>query len=484
MHHHAHKPASSSKPAEATTSSTALNDRAPSVVEMAAGPPGKKAQQLGLFDGISTIIGLMVGSGIFSSSAEIQKVVGSPGMALLLWLMTGLLSLTGALCYAELGTLIPGSGGEAQYLQKAFGSWATFVFNWTSILLLKPGTVAVMTVAMAKYMVMLGCILGGWDKPGGRMEYWLVKCIALGACALVTLSASLSTRASLRIQAVMTYGKVLALAFVILSSLAHLAFVDHTAFTANMSAPFAGTNWALSTYSPALTHGLFSFDGWNNLNIIAGDLADPGRTLPLAIWISMAAVIVLYLLTILAYYAVLPMSVIASSSTIGVDFGARVAGLLGSLLMAFFVVNSTFGSALSSMATSSEIVILAADNGHLPRLFGRIHSRLGTALNAYLMQGVISGLFVFSTDFDDLVNIYTLPTWIFYGACVVVLLMMRVGEPHAPRPYRVWLSTPILFLAACLFLLSTSLLTQPWIFAASTGVVLLAIPIYFFFVRA
>jgi amino acid transporter len=281
----------------------------------------------------------------------------------------------------------------------------------------------------------------------------------------------------------MTYGKVLALAFVILASFYQLIFVDRSAFISNLGNPFAGTNWALSTYSPALTHGLFSFDGWNNLNIIAGDLVNPGRTLPLAIWISMAAVVGLYLLTIFAYYSVLPLAVIANSSTIGVDFGLRVAGLFGSILMPFFVVNSTFGSALSSMATSSEIVILAADNGHLPRMFGRINSRLGTALNAYVMQGILSALFVFSTDFDDLVNIYTLPTWIFYGACVVVLLMMRVGEPNAHRPYKVWLSTPIIFLAACLFLLSTSLFTQPWIFAASIGVVLLAVPVYFFFVR-
>lgn len=466
---------------KAANSTTALNtspQRPPSVVEM-----GKRQPQLGLFDGISTIVGLMVGSGIFSSSKEIHQTVGSPGMALLLWLVTGLLSLTGALCYAELGTLIPGSGGEAQYLQKAFGSWATFVFNWTSILLLKPGTVAVMTVAMARYMVMLLCNLSGMASPTGRMEYWIVKLIALAACALVTLSASLSTRVSLKIQAVMTYGKVLALAFVILASFYQLIFVDRSAFMANLGSPFAGTNWSLSTYSPALTHGLFSFDGWNNLNIIAGDLVNPGRTLPLAIWISMAAVVGLYLLTIFAYYSVLPLSVIANSSTIGVDFGLRVAGLFGSILMPFFVVNSTFGSALSSMATSSEIVILAADNGHLPRMFGRINNRLGTALNAYIMQGILSALFVFSTDFDDLVNIYTLPTWIFYGACVVVLLMMRVGEPNAHRPYKVWLSTPIIFLVACLFLLSTSLFTQPMIFAATIGVVLLAVPVYFFFVK-
>lgn len=457
--------------------------QAPSVIEMGAGG-GKKTPQLGLFDGISTIVGLMVGSGIFSSSAEIQNVVGSPGMALTLWFITGLLSLTGALCYAELGTLIPGSGGEAQYLQKAFGSWATFVFNWTSILLLKPGTVALLTVASAKYFVMLVCNIMKWSTPSAEQGYWTVKAIALAACALVTFSASVSTRTSLKIQAVLTYGKLLALAFIIFASIYQIAFVDRSAFNSNLRQPFVGTNWAVSTYATALNHGLFGFDGWNNLNIIAGDLANPGRNLPLAIWISMAVVVTLYMFTIFGYYSTLPLSVISSSPTIGVDFGARVAGTFGSIIMPFFVISSTFGSALSSMATSSEIVILAADNGHLPKTFGRINTRFGTALNAYLMQGIISALFVFCVDFDDLVNIYALPTWIFYGACVIVLLMMRVGEPNAHRPYKVWISTPIVFLASCIFLLSTSLWTQPYIFAASVGVTLLAVPIYFFFVRA
>lgn len=455
-------------------------ERAPSVVEMGS----KKVPRLGLLEGISTIVGLMVGSGIFSSSGEIHRVVGSAGMALTLWLVTGLLSLTGALCYAELGTLIPGSGGEAQYLQKAFGSWATFVFNWTSILLLKPGTVAVMSVAMAQYMIMLVCNTFQCALPTGSTHKWIVKGISLAACILVTLSASISVRASLRIQAVMTYGKIFALGFVILASFYQVIFVDRTEFKANLGNPFQGTNWNFTTYAPALTHGLFSFDGWNNLNIIAGDLINPGRTLPLAIWTSMAAVVILYLLTIFGYYAALPLSVVASSSTIGVDLGARVAGIAGSILMPLFVVNSTFGSALSSMATSSEIVILAADNGHLPKFFGQTSKSFGTALNAYVMQGILSALFVFGTDFDELVNIYTLPTWIFYASCVVVLLMMRFKEPNAHRPYKVWITTPIIFLVSCGFLLGTSAWTQPWIFGASIGVMLIGVPIFFFFVRS
>lgn len=463
-------------------SQVALNSNG--CVEMATGKCAKA--KLGLFDGISTIFGLMVGSGIFSSVKEIQGKVGSPGMTIVVWLLTGLLSLAGALCYAELGTLIPGSGGEAQYLQKAFGSWATFVFNWTSIALLKPGTVAILTVICAKYSLRLAYSLAGVMDVSDTIfqeKAWAVKVIAITACFLVTAAAAVSPRVSLKMQEVMTFGKIAALAFIILMSGYYLAFKETATLMSNLGRPFEGTLWQVTEYAPAFNHGLFSYDGWNNLNIISGDLANPGTTLPLAIWLSMAMVVVLYMFTIVGYYAVLPASLTATTPTIGVEFGRAVLGHFGAVLMPFFVVNSTFGSALSSMATSSEIVILAADSGHIPPFFGHINRSLGTALNAYILQLVLSIFFVLISDFDGLVNIYSMPTWIFYAACVVVLLLMRVREPHATRPYRVWMTTPVLFLIACMFLLVTSLWAEPYSVGASILVTLLGIPVYFFFIK-
>ena len=284
-------------------------------------------------------------------------------------------------------------------------------------------------------------------------------------------------------QEVMTFGKMAALAFIIVMSGYYLAFKESATLMGNLGKPFEGTLWQVTEYAPAFNHGLFSYDGWNNLNIISGDLANPGTTLPLAIWLSMALVVVLYMFTIVGYYAVLPSKLTATTPTIGVEFGRAVLGNFGAILMPFFVVNSTFGSALSSMATSSEIVILAADSGHIPHFFGRINRTLGTALNAYILQLVLSIFFVLISDFDGLVNIYSMPTWIFYAACVVVLLLMRVREPKAARPYRVWMTTPILFLIACMFLLVTSLWAEPYSVGASILVTLLGIPVYFFFIK-
>lgn len=473
-------PSSCEKSSDAAQSTTALAERAPSTVEAGKAPVKPK---LGLFDGISTIVGLMVGSGIFSSSEEIHTCVQSAGMAMSIWLITGLLSLAGALCYAELGTLIPGSGGEAQYLQKVFGPLATFMFNWTSIALLKPGTVSVMSEGCATYALRLLRNLIDFDLED-RMEFWARKGIAVIIIVLVTLASSLSPKASLKLQEYMTYGKILALGFIITMTGYHLGFGDRANFSDNLSTPFKGTNWNIMGYAGALNDGLFSFDGWNNLNIIAGDVANPGRTLPMAIWISMALVIGLYMLTIFGYYAVLPASTVAHSSTIGIEFGKAVASTFGAILMPIFVINSTFGSALSSMVTSSEIVVLAADMGHIPKMFGRINKTLGTAFNAYIMQGVLAALILLCGDgFSGLVTIYAVPTWIFYAACVVALLVLRFREPNAHRPYKVWLTTPILFLAACTYLLVTTAISKGVPFWIGLGVLLSAVPVYYLFVR-
>lgn len=433
---------------------------------------------MGLFDGIATIVGLMVGSGIFSSVVGMQVIAGSPGMCLVLWVMTGILALTGALCYAELGTMIPGSGGEGMYLQRGFGSWATFIFNWTSIALLKPGSVAILAVTTAEYLVMAFV---------GRLTFisnkWLVKVLAILVCVLVTAAAAISTRFSMRLQGVLTLGKIGALGFVIVSGIYFVVFRDASVVQGNLSRPFANTSAHLPAYSSALSLGLWAFDGWNNLNIIAGSIANPARILPLAIWISVVGVIVLYILTILSYYTILPIAVFETSKTIGIDVGTVILGVFGGIAMSFLVACSTFGAALASMATSSEVVILAVECGQMPRVFARISKRFGTAVYAYLLQGVLACLLVLVSDFDDLVYIYTFPSFLFYGSCVGVLLLMRWREPHALRPYRVWITTPVLFIVSTVLLVTNSMIAKTIPTVASLVVVLLGLPAWYLFVR-
>jgi amino acid transporter len=441
---------------------------------------------MSLRQGIITVMSLMIGSGIFSNSNEIQRRVGgSPALALGMWFLTGLLSLMGALCYAELGTMIPGSGGEAAYLLKA-GRWASSLFDWTSIVIMKPGSLAAISLPFASHL------LEAIRRPLGRpvllsvmADYHLETIAAILMIWIVTLASSVSLRACERVVGVLTYSKLVGLASICLIGLVYFfqhptVFGNH--FRGALSTKLA--NFSLLKFSAGLNDGLWAFDGWNNLNIVAGELARPSRNLPLAIWISVSVVLGLYMLTMLAYYAVVDDIQFASTSTVAVQFGANTLGKFGAVAMAIMVCLSVFAAALSGMYTSSEIVVLSAKRRFFPRFLERL-SPMGTAIPAYLLQGGLATLYVLiprmisSHAFNSLIMTYTMPTWFFYGACVLLLLVLRYREPRTARPYRVWYSTPVLFLVACLWLIVTTAIDDYVTVSVAFSLVFIGLPIYF-----
>lgn len=454
---------------------------------------------VGLQGGVITIVSLMIGSGIFASSGMIHKYTGSIGLTLIIWLATGCIALCGALCYAELGTAIPGSGGESQYLARGLGAWAAYVFEWTSIMLLRPASCSVLMVSFAKHAVFAFIALTGrpWINSVADLAeqyHWTCKIIAIVGCLLITASASISTKASDQIQGVLTYGKIASLAVISLAGLGMIAY-DRTIIAANFSAPFTSSypaaTWqkTLGGIALAMNNGLWAYDGWNNLNMIAGKIKNPARTLPLSIWTSILTVVGMYMFVLLGYYAVVPSDVIMQSQTVGVEFGRRLfenetMKWVGASIMSVFVMASTFGAALSSMNTSSEVIIQAAQKGHLPAFFGQLNAGTGTAVRAYTQQCVIAVLAVFFAEFDDLMTICAFPTWIFYTMAIVTLLLLRLREPELPRPYKVWASTPVIYLAACIFLIITSMITEFSVTAVSIGVTALGIPLYFLLARS
>lgn len=381
--------------------------------------------------------------------------------------------------------MIPGSGGEAQYLAQGLGPLMAFLFNWTSILILKPGTVAILANATSSYL--LGMILHLFSIGSSlsvTQKDWIIKGGAIVVCIVVTLASSLSTKWSTRIQSGLTFGKIGALTLIIFSGAYYAIFMNSAVVKSNLGSPFAGTRFEFGDFASALTSGLWAFEGWNNLNIVAGDLVNPKVNLPLSIWISMVAVVTLYIMTLLGYYAVLPMAEIADSATtqtIGLIFGQVIFGKVGNVIMPLLIASSTFGSALSSMVTSSEIVVLAAQTGQLPKYYAKISTSLGTAARAYWMQGLLATVLVLLSGFKTLIMVYTFPTWIFYSSCVLVLLKLRRTAPELERPYRVWITTPFLFLFASLFLQVSSFWAEPIPVLASLGTVLVGIPIFYLF---
>ncbi|KAJ8323095.1 hypothetical protein BDV3_006650 [Batrachochytrium dendrobatidis] len=427
-----------------------------------------------LWSGIALIVGVSIGSGIFASPGPVFEYSGSVGGALLVWIAAGCLAMAGALCYAELGTMIPSSGGEHPYLLRAHGSLPAFLFSWTGITITRPGSLSIITVISAEYACRL--IYYNADPTFSSPPY-LVKAIAIGIIVILTCINILSSRASTTMQNILTILKIGSLAWI--GALGILQLWRDPLSSGNFQKGlFYGGSMYPGNYALALYSALWAYDGWNNLNMVAGELKNPEKNLPRAIIGGPIIVTLCYVATNLAYFSVLPGSIVASSTTVGMDFGKRVFGHVGGIIIPLIVIGSTFGAANATLYTGSRILFVSAQTGHAPKFLSNINSHTRTPINALITQSFLSIVLISIGSFKSLVNFYSMIAWVFYFLAVLGLIVMRFTEPYAERPFVVWIGVPILFCFGTVCLLVFSIWEAP-IEAAAAGLFLLAgIPIY------
>ncbi|KAL8649822.1 MAG: hypothetical protein Q9226_005413 [Calogaya cf. arnoldii] len=340
----------------------------------------EKHKSITYLNGLSLIVGLIIGSGIFSSPAQITTNAGSPGAALVVWLVAGILAWTGAASYAELGGAIPLNGGAQVYLSKIFGDLFGFLFTWSSVFVLKPGSAAIIAIIFGEYIVRAFSPNSTSTDPLPNTSssiIWINKGISLVALTLVTILNCISTKLATRTGDALMFFKFFALLSIAITGLIVAATNKTlTSFPPNQdwktTSWFAGTNTNASNWAVALYAGLWAFDGWDNTNFVLGEFRNPSRDLPRVIHSAMPLVILSYLLATLSYTLVLPDKIIASSNTIAVTFGARVFGPIGSLILALMVSGSCFGALNATAFTSGRLVYAAGKEGYLPAVFGTI----------------------------------------------------------------------------------------------------------------
>ncbi|CAL4246589.1 unnamed protein product, partial [Meganyctiphanes norvegica] len=263
---------------------------------------------LGLFDGVSIIVGVIIGSGIFVSPKGVLAYSGSVGMALTVWGSTGILCLLGAICYAELGTMIPKTGGEFVYIGEAFGEMPAFLYLWVSLFIYQPTCNAFVALAFGNYVVY------PFFGENDELPPMAVKLLAVVLVCFLTWVNSVSTAASLKLQDFLNFTKILALAVIIGAGIYHLA----TGHTENFKNPFDNTILEPTSIACAFYSGLISFGGWNSLNFVMEELKDPYKNLPRAILISVPLVIVIYFCTNASYFAVLTSAELLNSDAVAV----------------------------------------------------------------------------------------------------------------------------------------------------------------------
>jgi len=427
-------------------------------------------KEIGLCGGVALIVGDIIGSGIFASPRSVMQNSGSVGASLIVWVACGVLSSVAALCYIELGTMIPKSGGEQPYLKEAFGPLLAFLFSFTTIIILRPAGMASVALATGNYMM----------EPFGNNEILWRKLIAVAVIVLVVTINCISVKLSTRVQIFFTGAKLIAIAMLVTTGIVRLV-QGHTSSFHNA---FNGTTHSVSNMGYAFYGGMFAFGGWQDLNYVTEEMKNPMRDLPLSILISMPIVTASYVLVNIAYLTVLTSAEIIKSSAVAVTMAHRIFGPVA-WIVPVFVAFSTFGSANGVALCNGRIIYVSARDGHMPSLLATVHRKQLTPIPALVVNGFIACLMLIprSSNFENLVNYFSFSIWIFCGMTFLALIWLRIKQPNRHRPFKVLLTTPIIALLCALYLVLSPFYDYPMESGFCLLSILAGVPFYFMLVK-
>ncbi|KAJ7999353.1 hypothetical protein DPEC_G00193520 [Dallia pectoralis] len=332
-------------------------------------------KEVGLVSGISLIVGTMIGSGIFISPKAVLLSTGAVGPCLCVWAACGVLATLGALCYAELGTMITKSGGEYPYLMEAFGPVVAYLYSWTTIIILKPSSFAIIALSFAEYA-------STPFYPGCTPPVVVTKCLATACIVMIVLVNCISVKLARNVQNFFTAAKLLIILVIVVAGIVLLAQGN----TENLTDSFSGASTSFGSIGLAFYNGLWAYDGWNQLNFITEELKNPYRNLPLAIIIGIPLVSVCYVLVNVAYFSALTTTELLQSPAVAVTFGNRVLYPV-SWIVPLFVVFSTFGAANGSCFTAGRLTYVAGREGHMVKLLSYISLKNYTPSPALIFNG-------------------------------------------------------------------------------------------------
>ncbi|XP_008484283.1 b(0,+)-type amino acid transporter 1 [Diaphorina citri] len=391
----------------------------------------------------------MIGSGIFVSPSGLLIRTGSVGMSFVIWISCGVLSLLGALAYAELGTMNPSSGAEYAYFMDAFGPIAAFLFSWVSSLVLKPSQLAIIALSFAKYAVEA---FSTECEPSAIVVKLVSVLVILVILAINCYSVNLATG----VQNVFTCAKLVAVAIVVCGG-GYKLFQGHME---NLENPFKGTTSRIGNIATAFYTGLWAYDGWNNLNYVTEELKNPSVNVPRSIVISIPLVTVCYVLINISYLAVMTSAEMIESEAVAITFGNRILGVMA-WLMPLSVTISTFGSANGTLFAAGRLCFAAGREGHLLDILSYVHIRRLTPAPGLIFHSIIAILMIMAGNIESLIDFFSFTAWIFYGGAMLALIVMRYTRPNFPRPYKVPIIIPIGVLIISFYLVVGPIMDSP-----------------------
>jgi amino acid transporter len=412
-------------------------------------------QELSLFDSTCIIVGIIIGAGIYQMAPDIAKGAGSWWGVLAIWIVGGLLSLCGAICYAELATAYPKEGGDYVYLSRAYGKWAGFLFGWAQLTVVRPGDIAVMAFAFATY---IRTIFDPFPEYSQRI-------FAAGAVVVLTMINIIGVKEGKWTQNLLTVVKALGL----------LAVVCVAVFARQQSRPEVTVN-ALPI-SLALVFVLFTYGGWNEMAYVAAEVKNPRHNIVRALVFGTGAVILLYLLVNSAFLYTLGYTGLATSEAVANDAVSTIFPRIGGRFISALVCISALGAVNGLIFTGARISYAMGAEHKTFKLLGKWHERTGTPTWALLVQGLIAvSLIMIFGSFIDTLLYAAVAVYTFYLGTSLAVIVLRMKEPQIERPYKVtgYPVTVLIFCAVCAFLIY-SCVTYAWAFKRISFLVLLGV---------
>src|SRR5688572_14522457 len=452
---------------------------------------------LGLIAAISVNVANIIGTGVFLKARVITCNVGSPGKALAVWVFAGLLSLAGALTYAELLALMPRAAGEYGIMRDAYGRTMGFVYGWTQFLIARTASAAALAVGFA---IFLNDLVAGVLKhtyfeyalPGGHLlSFGRLEIVALSAIVVTTLINCAAVKVSGGVASVLTGMKI-----VLLVSLGLGAFFYSDGNWGNLALANTGgtcegvaiTTGGVAGLAAAMIGALWAYDGWNNLTFLAGEVKNPARNLPLALIGGGLLVMALYLFVNVSYYHVLTPTQIAdvpASSSVAAEVVRRLLGSAAVTLMAAAMMTSSFGALHASILATSRVPYALAKDGLIIKSLAEVSPRTHVPIKALIVLCVWACIIALSGSYDTLTDYAIFALTLFYALVAASVFIFRRRLPEAERTYRVWgyPFVPIIFLVVSVWLIITTIYNTPRQSAIGLGLIMLGVPVYYLLER-
>jgi APA family basic amino acid/polyamine antiporter len=453
---------------------------------------------LGLIAAISVNVANIIGTGVFLKARVMTCNVGTPGKALLVWVIAGFLSLAGALTYAELLAMMPRAAGEYGIIRDAYGRPLSFIYGWAQFLIARTASAAALAVGFAIFLndLLKGALDTVYFKytfPGGHIvSFGRLQIVALSAIIVTTLINCAAVRVSGGVASVLTGMKL-----VLLLGIGFGAFFYGSGDWAHLGMANVGgtcegvaiTTGGMAGFAAAMLGALWAYDGWNNITFLAGEVKNPGRNLPLALIGGGLVVMGLYLFVNVNYFHVMTPTVVASvpaSSSVAAEVVGRLLGAGAVTLMAAAMMTSSFGALHASLLATARIPYALAKDGLIIKSLAHVSPRTHVPVRALMVQMFWACVVALSGSYDTITDYAIFALTLFYILVAGSIFLFRKRLPDAERPYRTWgyPIVPIVFICVSVWLIFQTIRNTPRQSAIGLGLIMLGLPVYWLISRS